>query len=73
MWETVEHFLNEKSMTQYALAKKMNVSNSTMTELKMGRIKKPSFNLVCKIADSLGVSLDEFRNEYNKKATDDNQ
>lgn len=73
MWETVEHFLNEKSMTQYALAKKMNVSNSTMTELKMGRIKKQSFNLVCKIADSLGVSLDEFRNEYNKKATDGNQ
>lgn len=39
----------------------MQVSPGTLTELKKGRIKKPSFDLMCKFADALGVSLDELR------------
>ena len=61
MWEKIEAELNKKKLTQYQLAKKMGVSVSTITELKMGRINKPSFELMCKIADALEVSLDEFR------------
>ncbi len=61
MWEKIEAVLNQKKLTQYQLAKKMGVSVSTITELKMGRINKPSFELMCKIADALEVSLDEFR------------
>ena len=36
-------------------------SNRTMYEFKYGHIKKPSFELMCKIADALNVSLDVFR------------
>lgn len=61
MWKLVEKILKEKDITQYELAKRMGVSTGTITELKMGRIKKPSFELACKIADALEVSLDDLR------------
>ena len=61
MWELVEKILTEKNITQYELAKRMDVSTGTITELKMGRIKKPSFELACKIADALDINLDELR------------
>lgn len=63
MWKQVEKLLLLQKMTQYELAKKMEVSTGTITELKMGRIKKPSFELACKIADALEVSLDELRDK----------
>ncbi len=61
MWELVEKILTEKNITQYELAKRMDVSTGTITELKMGRIKKTSFELACKIADALDINLDELR------------
>lgn len=61
MWEKISLLLDKKGITQYELAKKMNVYTSTITDLKKGRIKKPSFELMCKIADALEVSLDVFR------------
>ena len=39
----------------------MDVSTGMITELKMGRIKKTSFELACKIADALDINLDELR------------
>lgn len=61
MWKQVKKLLESNEISQYELAKKMGVSNGTITELKMGRIKKPSFELAYKISDALGVSLDELR------------
>lgn len=61
MWEKIEEILQEKGISQYQLAKKMNVHGSVLTELKKGRIGKPSFELVCKIADALEVELNELR------------
>ena len=61
MWNEIENILKEKGITQYELAKKMDVSTGTITELKKGRIKKPSFELIKKIADALDVSMDRFR------------
>lgn len=61
LWGKVEKFLNEKNMSQYQLSKKMNVSSGVITDLKKGRIKKPSFELACKLADALEVSLDDLR------------
>lgn len=61
MWEIIETKLNEKEMSQYQLAKKMNIHSSILSELKLGRIKKPSFELVCKIADALEIKVDELR------------
>lgn len=61
MWETIEVKLREKDMSQYELAKKMGVHTSVISELKLGRIKKPSFDLVCKIADALEIQVDKLR------------
>lgn len=59
----VEKIMKEKNISQYELAKRMDVSTSTITEFKKGRIKKPSFELMSKISDALEVSLDEFKNK----------
>ncbi|UTB76398.1 transcriptional regulator [Latilactobacillus curvatus] len=61
MWKQIENIMQLNNMNQRQLAKKMQVSPGTLTELKKGRIKKPSFDLMCKFADALGVSLDELR------------
>ena len=61
MWDTIEKLLKEKNLNQEQLAKRMNVSSVTVSDFKKGRIKKPSFELMCKIADALEVSLDVFR------------
>ncbi|MCI1922608.1 MAG: helix-turn-helix domain-containing protein [Lentilactobacillus buchneri] len=36
-------------------------SNSVLYSFKNGKIKKPSFELMEKIADALNISMDEFR------------
>ena len=41
----------------------MKVHGSVITELKKGRIKKPSFELACKLADALGISVDDLRDD----------
>ena len=61
MWDTIEKLLKEKNLNQEQLAKRMNVRSGTVSDFKKGRIKKPSFELMCKIADALEVSLDVFR------------
>lgn len=53
--------LKEKEMTEYRLAKKINVSTGHMTKLMTGDIKDPRFELVCKIADALEIPIDELR------------
>ena len=63
LWDLVEFEMKKKGYSQYQLAKKMGVSSSVITELKKGNIKKPSVELMCKIAAALDVSLDVFRKE----------
>lgn len=61
LWEKVNKLLKEKQMTRYALAKKAHVSYSVIHALEHGKIKKPSFDLACKLADALEVTVDELR------------
>lgn len=61
MWNIIEKILKEKGLNQEQLAKRMKVHSGIVSDLKKGRIKKPSFELMCKIADALEVSLDVFR------------
>lgn len=63
MWLKIEEKMREKDFTQYKLAKKAGVGTNTISYLKSGRINKPSFELMCKIADALEVSLDDLREE----------
>ena len=61
MWKKIELELRKREMTIYQLTKLMGVSMSVMYEFKKGNIKKPSFELMEKIADALNVSMDVFR------------
>ncbi|WP_414838446.1 helix-turn-helix domain-containing protein [Carnobacterium sp. TMP28] len=61
LWLEVEKIMKEKGSNQTTLAKKIGTSQSVLAELKRENIKKPSFDLVCKIAEALEVSLDEFK------------
>lgn len=61
MWSKIEKLMKSQGLNQEQLAKKMDVHSSTVSDLKKGRIKKPSFELIEKIAKALKVSMDEFR------------
>lgn len=63
LWDKIEEIMKKKEFTQYKLAKKAEVGTNTISYLKKGRIKKPSFELICKIADALEISLDELRKD----------
>lgn len=66
IWNEIQELLDKRNMTIWKLGKTMNVSDSVLRNLRDGKIKKPSFELMCKIADALNVSLDYFR-DNNKK------
>lgn len=61
MWKKIEQEIKMQGLTQYKLSKMIGVSPSVLTDLKNGRNKKPSFELMEKIADALNVSMDIFR------------
>ena len=58
MWKKFKHLLIEKGMTQKALAEKAGISPNTIRNIKTESI---SFKNMCKIADALEVSMDDFR------------
>ena len=62
LWETVQNTLNKQSMSIYRLSKLTNIPNSTLLSYKNDGVE-PTFNNMEKIADALGVSLDEFRGD----------
>lgn len=53
--------MKKQDINQNELARRAGVNNTVISALKLGKIKKPSFELIVKIADALEVSLDEFR------------
>ncbi|WP_203642934.1 helix-turn-helix domain-containing protein [Levilactobacillus andaensis] len=62
MWNKVDAILKKKGITPHRLSKLMGDPNdSNIYALKNGKIKRPSFDLMCRIAKALDVSLDEFR------------
>jgi len=63
LWNKIEEFMKEKGFSQYKLAKEAGVGTNTISYLKSGRISKPSFDLMCKIADALEISLDDLRED----------
>lgn len=63
MWKKIEREIKKQGLTQYRLSKMTGVSPSVLTDLKNGRNKKPSFELMEKIADALNVSMDIFRKD----------
>ena len=62
----LKRVLQEKNVSQAKLARRAGIPQQTINKLATGKYSKhnnPSFNLVCKLADALEVSLDDFRKE----------
>lgn len=49
------------------LANKASISTGILSDLKSGRLKKPSFELLEKIADVLEMDMNEFRQSKRDK------
>lgn len=67
LWLKAEELLSNQDKTIYWLFKQTGISVSSLYYLRDGKLKKPSFELMCKIADALGVSLDYFRETEGDK------
>lgn len=61
MWEVIEVHLMEQNMKPIELAEKAGISTGTLSDLKSGRLKNPSFKLLEKVADVLNIDMNEFR------------
>lgn len=61
LWIKIERLLKEKGMTKHKLATLAGINRNSLIDLKQGRKKSLKFEDVVKIADALGVGLDEFR------------
>lgn len=61
MWNKIQIQLDKQNINAKQLSEKMGLKHSsTIYSLKNGKIKKPSFELISKIAKALNTSLDEF-------------
>lgn len=57
--EKIQRLRKEKDLSQDELARKADIPYTTLTKIEIGVIKKPSVFAVAKIAEALGISLDE--------------
>lgn len=67
LWLKIEKHMKTRQINQNELARRANINNTVVSALKLEKIKKPSFELITKIADALEVSLDEFREEQENE------
>lgn len=59
--DKIENISKKKGWTLYRLAKEADITLSLIYTLKNSKSKTVTFETMVKIADALGVSLDEFR------------
>ena len=56
--EKIKQLRNKQGLTQDALARKANLPYTTLTKIETNVITKPSIQTVTKIAEGLGISID---------------
>lgn len=62
MWHIIERFMRVKGYGIRQLSRVAGYKNpTTIYSIKTGQSKDPSFSTMIRIADALGVSLDELR------------
>ena len=61
MWEKLNKIMQERDLNGSQLSKMAGVNRSFFSDLKTGKVKYLSWPNICKIADALEISLDEFR------------
>lgn len=55
----IKRWRAKRGLTQDDLVKKANVKYSTLTKIEGDVVKKPSVQIIAKIAEGLGVSIEE--------------
>ena len=63
MWKQLNRIMQERNLNGNQLSKMSGVNRSFFSDLKSRKVKYLSWPNICKIADALEVSLDEFRKE----------
>ncbi|MFK4909993.1 helix-turn-helix domain-containing protein [Lactococcus petauri] len=53
--------MKEKNISQTELANKVGVKQQYISKIVLGHIQSPSFDLICKIADTLEIDINEFK------------
>ncbi|WP_273958065.1 helix-turn-helix domain-containing protein [Lacticaseibacillus paracasei] len=62
MWHIIKRLMREKGYSIRKLSRVAGYKNpTTIYSIKTGQSKNPSFSTMIRIADALGVSLDELR------------
>lgn len=56
--DKIKIFRAKQGLTQEALARKCDISYTTLTKIESNVITKPSIQTVAKIAKGLGISID---------------
>jgi transcriptional regulator with XRE-family HTH domain len=56
----IQHYLDERSITLYRLAKDSTISISTLNGVISGHSKNPSFVIFYQLANGLGITVKEF-------------
>lgn len=59
--------IEERGFTQARLARESGVSRQSINRLIAGEVKDPRLPLAFAIADTLGVSLDEFKERMEER------
>lgn len=63
--------MNKNGWTKYRLAKESGLSQSTVHDILSGKKVNPNSNTLSKIADALGVSINEFFDEDTEETNAD--
>lgn len=58
--DAIPRILKEKNWSRYKLCKEAHLAQSTLSDILSGKAKNPNINTLQKIADALGVSVNEF-------------
>lgn len=57
----IKKLRKEQGLSQDELARKADIPYTTLTKIEIGVIKNPSFDSVSKIAEALGITLDDLK------------
>lgn len=66
LWSKIQKQLDNQGRTVYWLSKQSGISDNALYSYKKNGVE-PTFSKVCRIADALGVSLDELRDKNEER------
>lgn len=64
--DAILQYLNKKGWSKYRLSKESGIAQTTLYDILSGKKVTPNVKTLQKIADALGVSVNEFFKEDNK-------